>query len=144
PARLSRAVATVLLRETLGFDGAAFSDDLEMGALSAVAPSLPERCAAASRAGCDLLFVCSRIAEYPDCVERVRAEVPPARIAEAAARLKRYARHLDRLRAAAARPDRPFSVLIADIADLKSRESGTAGTAETGALRPRDPSLRSG
>ena len=116
-------MATDLLRGSLGFKGAAFSDDLEMGALSAVAPSLSERCAAASLAGCDLLFVCSRIAEYPDCVERVRAEVPPARIAEAAARLKRYARHLDRLRAAAARPDRPFSVLIADIADLKSRES---------------------
>jgi beta-N-acetylhexosaminidase len=144
PASLSRAVATGLLRETLGFEGAAFSDDLEMGALSAVAPSLPERCAAASRAGCDLLFVCSRIAEYPDCVERVRAEVPPERLAEAAARLDRYARHLDGLRAAAARPDRPLSELIADIADLKSRESGAPGAAETGASRPRDPSLRSG
>jgi beta-N-acetylhexosaminidase len=144
PASLSRAVATGLLRGTLGFEGAAFSDDLEMGALSAVAPSLPERCAAASRAGCDLLFVCSRIAEYPDCVERVRAEVPPERLAEAAARLDRYARHLDGLRAAAARPDRPLSELIADIADLKSRESGAPGAAETGASRPRDPSLRSG
>jgi len=123
PASLSRAVATGLLRETLGFDGAAFSDDLEMGALSSVAPSLPERCAAASRAGCDLLFVCSRIDEYPECVERVRADVPPARIAEAAARLNHYARHLDRLRAAAARPERPLSALIADIADLKSQES---------------------
>ena len=123
PASLSRAVATVLLRETLGFKGAAFSDDLEMGALSAVASSLPERCAAASRAGCDLLFVCSRIAEYPDCVEEVRAKVPSARIAEAAARLERYARHLDRLRAAAARPDRSLSALTADIADLKSQDS---------------------
>lgn len=119
PASLSRAVATGLLRETLGFDGAAFSDDLEMGALSAVAPSLPERCAAASRAGCDLLFVCSRIAEYPDCVERVRAEVPPERLAEASDRLDRYASHLDGLRAASARPDRSLSALIADIADLR-------------------------
>jgi beta-glucosidase-like glycosyl hydrolase len=123
PASLSRAVATGLLRKTLGFEGAAFSDDLEMGALSAVAPSLPARCVAACRAGCDLLFVCSRIAEYPDCVERVRAEVPPARIAETAARLDRYARHLDRLRAAAARSDRPLSALIADIADLKRQDS---------------------
>ena len=112
-------MATGLLRGSLGFKGAAFSDDLEMGALSAVAPSLPDRCAAASRAGCDLLFVCSRIAEYPDCVERVRADVPPARIAEAAARLDRYARHLDRLRRAAALPDRLLSALIADIADLR-------------------------
>jgi beta-glucosidase-like glycosyl hydrolase len=110
-----------------------------MGALSAVTPSLPERCATASRAGCDLLFVCSRIVEYPDCVERVRAEVPPARIAEAAARLDRYGRHLNRLRAAAARPDRPLSTLIADIADLKRQDSGASGSAETGAPRPRDP-----
>jgi beta-N-acetylhexosaminidase len=143
PASLSRDVATVLLRETLGFKGAAFSDDLEMGALSAVASSLPERCAAASRAGCDLLFVCSRVTEYPDCVEEVRAKVPPARIAEAAARLDRYARHLDRLRSAAARPDRPLSDLIADFASLKSQESAE-GAAETGAVRPPDPSLRSG
>jgi beta-N-acetylhexosaminidase len=124
PASLSADLATGLLRGVLGFDGAAFSDDLEMGALSAVAPSLPERCAAASRAGCDLLFVCSRIAEYPDCVERVRANVPPARIAEAAERLDRYARHLDRLHSAAARPDRLLSALIADIADLRSQNSG--------------------
>ena len=119
PASLSADLATGLLRRTLGFDGAAFSDDLEMGALSNVAP-LPERCGAASRAGCDLLFVCSRLAEYPDCVERVRRDVPPARLAEAAARLDRYARHLDRLRGAAPTPDRPLSDLIADIADLRS------------------------
>src|SRR5215831_11151551 len=35
PASLSKEKATTLLRSRLGFEGAAFSDDLEMGALSA-------------------------------------------------------------------------------------------------------------
>ena len=120
PASLSRAVATDLLRGGLGFEGAAFSDDLEMGALDAFG-GLPERCAAAALAGCDLLFVCSRIREYPTCVERVGAEVPPARIAEAAARLDRYARHLDALRASAALPEGSFSDFIAEVAGLRAR-----------------------
>ncbi len=120
PASLSPERASGLLRGRLGFGGAAFSDDLEMGALSAFG-SLPERCAAASRAGCDLLFVCSRIDEYPDCVEKVRRDVSPDRLAEAARRLDRYARHLERIKRAAAPPDRSLSDLIADIAELKSQ-----------------------
>jgi beta-N-acetylhexosaminidase len=122
PASLSPARATGLLRGSLGFAGAAFSDDLEMGALSAFG-TLPERCAAASLAGCDLLFVCSRIDEYPECVEEVRRGVPRARLAEAAGRLDRYSRHLERIRRSAVNPYRPLPDLIADIAALRSRES---------------------
>jgi beta-N-acetylhexosaminidase len=118
PASLSKTVATGLLRDTLGFGGAAFSDDLEMGALSAVG-SLPERCAAAARAGCDLLFVCSRIAEYPECVERVGRKIAPARLSEAAGRLDHYAEHLEGIRGACDIPDRPVADLIADIAALR-------------------------
>jgi beta-N-acetylhexosaminidase len=118
PASLSATVAKGLLRDALGFGGAAFSDDLEMGALSAFG-SLPERCAAAARAGCDLLFVCSRVAEYPECVERIGRGVTPDRISEAAARLDRYAEHLEGIRRAAAVPDRPLADLIADIAALR-------------------------
>ena len=120
PASLSRAAATELLRGTLGFQGAAFSDDLEMGALDAFG-SLPERCARAALAGCDLLFVCSRIEQYPACVEEVGAGVPPARIAEASARLDLYARHLEALLASAALPDGSFSDFIAEVADLRAR-----------------------
>ena len=102
PASLSRSQATDLLRARLGFDGAAFSDDLEMGALSAFG-SLPQRCSQAARAGCDLLFVCSRIEEYPACVEAVEREVPPERIREASRRLEDYADHLTRIRQRAPR-----------------------------------------
>lgn len=122
PASLSPARATGLLRGSLGFAGAAFSDDLEMGALSAFG-SLPQRCAAAALAGCDLLFVCSRIDEYPECVEKVHRDVPPVRLAEAAARLDRYAHHLDQIRHSALNPHRPLPDLIADISALRSRES---------------------
>ena len=76
PAALSAAVATRLLRGRLGFGGAAFSDDLEMGALDAFG-DLPERCSRASAAGCDLLLVCRRIEAYPACVRAVESGVPP-------------------------------------------------------------------
>jgi beta-N-acetylhexosaminidase len=89
PASLSAARSTDLLRGTLGFPGAAFSDDLEMGALSAFG-DLPERCVRAAAAGCDLLFVCSQIDEYDACVSAVEQMVPPGRRAEAAARLDGY------------------------------------------------------
>ena len=125
PATLSRAVAHRLLRGGVGFAGAAFSDDLEMGALEAFG-GLPERAAAASRAGCDLLFVCSRIAEYPDCVAEVARAVSARRRAEAAARLDAYGRHLARIRRSA-RPPRPMPKLVAAIARL--RETGASGAA---------------
>jgi beta-N-acetylhexosaminidase len=100
PASLAEEWATIRLRDILGFEGAAFSDDLEMGALDAFG-DLPERCVRAATAGCDLLFVCKRIDAYPECVEAVTARVPVPRRVEAAARLEDYAGHLAQLRKAA-------------------------------------------
>jgi len=120
PASLSRHVAHDLLRRTLGFSGATFSDDLEMGALSAFG-DLPQRCVQASRAGCDLLFVCSRIEVFPDCVAAVEEEVPLARRREAEIRLDSYVGGVSTLRATAPRPDRPLAELIADIRQLNPR-----------------------
>ena len=97
PASLSDAWATVHLRTILGCEGAAFSDDLEMGALSAFG-SIPERCARASIAGCDLLFVCRKLEEYPEAIAEVGRRVPEARRVEAAERLEGYADHLAALR----------------------------------------------
>ncbi|MGE5277041.1 MAG: glycoside hydrolase family 3 N-terminal domain-containing protein [Acidobacteriota bacterium] len=117
PASLSPAATRRMLRGRLGFDGAAFSDDLEMGALSSFG-DLPRRCVLASRAGCDLLFVCSRIEEYPDCAVAVERKVPARRRAEAASRLEAYARHLRRIGRAASRP-RTTPRLISAIARLR-------------------------
>jgi len=119
PASLSRAVAEGLLRGNLGFTGAAFSDDLEMGALAQFG-DLPRRCVLAAAAGCDLLLVCSRIDLYGECVAAVERDVPEPRRAQAAARLDAYAQRLRRIREAARVPKRPVDELIADIAKLRS------------------------
>ena len=113
PSSLSYERATVMLRDRLGFDGAAFSDDLEMGALSAFG-TLPERSAAAATAGCDLLFVCKEIDAYRDCVASVEKAVAPERRAEAAARLEEYRGHLAALPGKALRP-RPMP--LAEVAE---------------------------
>jgi beta-N-acetylhexosaminidase len=123
PASLSPDVATRLLREAVGFRGATFSDDLEMGALAEFG-GLPERSAAGMRAGCDLLFVCSRLEEYPDCIARVETEVPEDRRAEAARRLDGYAGRLRAL-STAARPARLLKAIAADVAALREEIAET-------------------
>jgi beta-N-acetylhexosaminidase len=135
PASLSRAVATGLLRGRLGFRGAAFSDDLEMGALAQFG-ELPERAARACLAGCDLLFVCSRLEEYPDCVSALAKEVPPRRRQEASARLDAYTRHLARLRREAA-PPRPLPKLVVAITKLARGDSASEAAAASSARRGR-------
>ena len=117
PASLSERVATGLLRADLGFTGAAFSDDLEMGALAEFG-DLPERCAGASAAGCDLLLVCRRIERYPACVQAVQQTVPGTRRAEAAARLESYAHHLASLRHAAGSPEITLASIRAELRSL--------------------------
>ena len=57
-----------LLRERLAFRGAAYTDDLTMGALGG---TLPDRCAKAAAAGADVLVVAKGIDEYEECVARV-------------------------------------------------------------------------
>lgn len=118
PASLSPEVGTTLLRKRLGFKGAAFSDDLEMGALSEFG-DLPARSAAALFAGCDLLFVCKQIEAYPDCVDAVENQISSGRRAEAARRLQIYRRHLEEMQALAPPASRPVAELMADIADLR-------------------------
>jgi beta-N-acetylhexosaminidase len=128
PATLSRETATDLLRGDVGFRGAAFTDDLEMGALDRFG-GLPERSAAATLAGCDLLWVCSRIEEYPDCVERVERDVPESRIAEAALRIEGYAGHLRDLARKEVPPTRPLEVLAAHVAALRETIAEAMATA---------------
>jgi beta-N-acetylhexosaminidase len=58
PATMSRAVIAELLRNDIGFEGAVFSDDLEMKAITD-RHSIEEAGVLAIEAGCDLLLVCS-------------------------------------------------------------------------------------
>lgn len=59
PATSSAAIVTDLLRGELGFQGALFSDDLEMRAMDGHG-GFGASALAAVRAGCDLLLICSR------------------------------------------------------------------------------------
>ncbi len=128
PASLAAEWATTQLREILGFEGAAFSDDLEMGALSAFG-TLPERSARAANAGCDLLFVCRRLEEFPACVEAVERDVPAARRAEAAERLEAYAAHVESLRPSRRRETVPLEKVAAAIRGFdKSLTEGAEGS----------------
>jgi beta-glucosidase-like glycosyl hydrolase len=105
----------------MGFNGAAFSDDLEMGALSGFG-GLPDRSAAASLAGCDLLLVCKELSQYADCVAAVQKEVTPERRAEATRRLQTYRRHLETMQELAP-PVRPVERLAADVAALREQSA---------------------
>ncbi len=60
PATMSRAAIVELLRDDVGFEGAVFSDDLEMKAITE-RYSIEEAGVLAIEAGCDLLLVCSDI-----------------------------------------------------------------------------------
>jgi len=57
PATLSRAICTDLLRQTVGFQGVLFSDDLEMRAVADLHP-IEETAVMAVEAGCDALLIC--------------------------------------------------------------------------------------
>jgi len=68
PATMSPAAIGKLLREGIGFEGAVFSDDLEMRAITE-RHSVEEAGVLAIEAGCDLLLVCSDL----DATDRLRA-----------------------------------------------------------------------
>jgi beta-N-acetylhexosaminidase len=97
PAALAPEVATDLLRDDLGFEGVAITDDLGSGAVKATF-SVREAAVAALRAGADLLQIAS-----PEDQTGVRraileavdsGEIPKERLAEAAGRVLELKRDL--------------------------------------------------
>lgn len=108
PATLSRRLTTDLLRETIGFDGLAVSDDMEMHAVSDLGPyeGITER---AVMAGNDVILLCSHIEKVPDLQHHLRRRVEEdpavrARFEEASRRCDAYRAHCERIRAAAPVP----------------------------------------
>ena len=104
PATLSRRMTTELLRDFLGFDGVAISDDMEMHAVSDLG-SYEEISERALMAGNDVILFCSHIERVPDLqrylAKRVNEdEQVRTRFEEAAERCERYRLHCERLRAA--------------------------------------------
>jgi beta-N-acetylhexosaminidase len=107
-ATLSPAILGGLLRETLRFRGAVFSDALEMKAVADRHPS-GEAAVLAVAAGCDAVLVCRGEAAQEAAAEALAAEVErsPAfrrRVSESARRISRLARPLSA-------PDRPRASL---------------------------------
>lgn len=93
PATLSPAILTTLLRETLGFTGVVFTDDLEM---KAIADHWPPEIAAvqAIKAGADSLLICKDVNVQDEVLEELRRAVTdgtlsPVRVRQSLARLDR-------------------------------------------------------
>jgi beta-N-acetylhexosaminidase len=116
PATLSRRLANDLLRNELGFDGIAISDDMEMHSVSDLG-SYEDIAEAALMAGNDVILFCSHIERVGDLQRHLarRVDEDPAVRAQfdlAIARCERYREHCERLRQDAARRVSSFDELI--------------------------------
>lgn len=71
PASLSHKISTEILRDVVGFKGAAISDDMEMHAVAntGTEEELVER---ALMAGNDVILFCSKIERMPDVIQYIR------------------------------------------------------------------------
>lgn len=102
PSSLNRSVVTDLLRNELGFDGVAITDDLEMGAIVSNF-GIAEACKLAVKAGEDMLAICASGAAiregFDAVVSAVRSgELPIAGIERSVDRIEKLRRNIpDRL-----------------------------------------------
>ncbi len=140
PSSLSRAVVEGLLRQRVGFDGVAITDDLQMAAIRAMHPI--ERAAElAMRAGNDLLLIAHtpllawRAAEHLARTAERDATLR-ARLEEAAARVVRL-----RARRDSSIPPNPFPVDPGTVVREVARRMLALGTAPRRGA-PRDPTLQ--
>lgn len=106
PATLSHRLTTDLLRNEIGFDGVAVSDDMEMHAVSDLG-SYEEITERALLAGNDVVLFCSHIERIPDLQKYVARRIEEdaslrARFEQAVRRCETYREHCRRLRAAPA------------------------------------------
>ena len=98
PASQAPSILSGLLRRRLGFEGAAITDDLSAGAITALGP-VRDAAAASIRAGADLLLI-----ERPGAVQDVTRQailrasrdgaIPAERLDEAAGRVLELKRQL--------------------------------------------------
>ena len=82
PAMFAPSIATRELRDVVGFDGVAITDDLEVPALAALSPE--RKALAAVRAGNDLLLFCQSASAAERGAAALRRAVAQGKIARAA------------------------------------------------------------
>lgn len=97
PAAMTEGIATDLLRDEIGFEGLAISDDLSSGAVSATFET-PDAVVQALAAGTDLVQI-SRPEDAEGAAEAIEqavenGDIPPERLAEAAERVVELKREL--------------------------------------------------
>jgi beta-N-acetylhexosaminidase len=101
PAAMARPVTAALLRDELGFEGAAITDDLGAGAVKATS-SVPDAAVEALRAGADLVQIAAPADQKGVAETLVDAArdgvIPEERLAEAAGRVLELKRSLRLLR----------------------------------------------
>ncbi len=122
PSSLSFHIVTQLLREKMGFDGVAITDDLEMGAIIKNY-GIGAACVMAINAGNDMLAICANedsVREGYDAVLRATQDgsITGARVEEATSRIQILASLLSE--PLPFDPDR-LSQLSSEIADLELR-----------------------
>jgi beta-N-acetylhexosaminidase len=131
PATLSHRITTQLLRGTLGFDGLAVTDDMEMHAVADLGAyeMLADR---AVVAGNDVISFCSHVERVLDLKRHLRQLADTnaefrARFDQAIAHGERYRAHIARLRAAAPPPAARFEEIAAE-AERLAEEMGRTRT----------------
>ena len=122
PSSLSRGFVTTLLRDELGFEGLAITDDLEMGAILKNY-GIPEACKMALHAGVDMLAICAEPERIREGHKAVLDALVSGEIAE-----ERIDRSLERIASAKANLSRPsafdaarLDVLSIQITELNAR-----------------------
>lgn len=153
PASLSHKISTELLRDVVGFKGAAISDDMEMHAVADLG-SEEELLERALFAGNDVILFCSKIERMSEVIahiKRRRHESAPfeKRIQEAIGRAAAYRAHCQKLRAKAGAPIESFDALIEEVGRFgdaveKSRIGGEAAGLEIAPTERREQSRSGG
>ena len=127
PGTLSAVISRQLLRETIGYDGLAITDDMEMHAVSDLAT--PEEIAVRSLlAGNDLILFCSRIEELPSIATHIdvltsRDELVAARFEEATKHCERFVSECARIQAGKQFPRAAYDEIIESVRVLNARTS---------------------
>jgi len=124
PASLSEEISTRMLRHELGFTGVAFSDDMEMRAVSDLR-SYEKNCELAIRAGSDIVLVCKDVERLPAIARHfdqleANDESFRRRIIEAHQRADGYAKHVRRLSIDREPPD--LDSVVSFVEQLGERE----------------------